>query len=74
MIILILSLSYLLYLVYRVHQDRIAAQRAARRLRIARLRRHADEEGKLMDNGNMAGIYGEYPPSPEMRGVGIYVS
>lgn len=66
-VLAVLSLLYLGFVGYRVHRDRIAAQRAAER----RLIRHADEENWLVGKGDMAGVWGEFPPPPAMRGVGI---
>jgi hypothetical protein len=53
-------------------KNKNVAQRTAERLRIARLRRHADAEIELVKQGDMAGVYGEFPPPPAMRGAGIH--
>lgn len=53
-------------------KEKNAAQRTAERLKIFRLRRHADAETELVKQGDMAGVYGEFPPPPAMRGAGYY--
>ena len=63
-----LVMAGLLFIALAVHtsQQKKAAQRAAERLREFRLIRHAEEEQRLVDNGDVAGIYGGYPPPPGM--------
>lgn len=50
-----------------------AARRVAERQRVARLVRRADEENRLVQDGLMAGVYGQYVPPPSMRGCGIWM-
>lgn len=72
MTILIAIVIFVLFIwTVLVLKDKKTAQRAAERLRVARLRRHADMEDELISKGDMAGVHGEFPPPPSMRGVGI---
>ncbi len=63
-----LALCLLLYL-----KQQKRAARTTERLKVARLRRHAEMELELVRENNMAGVYGEFPPPPAVRGTGIYI-
>lgn len=54
----------------RAYERKKAAQREAER----RLIRNADREHKLVQQGNVDGIYGEYPVPDECRGIGIWLT
>jgi hypothetical protein len=59
---------------YDAYQDEIAAKREVEAARQARLIRHADEEHRLVQQGNLDGVYGSYPVPNELRGVGIWLA
>ncbi|BAX92049.1 hypothetical protein [Mycobacterium shigaense] len=49
------------------------AQRDARAARITRLVHNADHEHRLVQQGDMDGIYGDFPPPDPTRGIGIWL-
>jgi hypothetical protein len=53
---------------------RIAAQREAERQRIKRLRRNATREHRWVQEGRVAGVYGDYPPPEDCEGIGIWLT
>jgi len=69
MVLSVTLLLIVLLCLLHVRQRKRAAQRSAERLKAFRLARHAEEEQRLLDHGDMAGIYGDYPPPP---GLGLY--
>lgn len=58
---------------YEYRQEKKAAERAAERQRIATLIEHADREHRLVQQGNVDGIYGAYPVPDECRGLGVWL-
>jgi hypothetical protein len=58
---------------YHYHQAQKAAQRAAEAARIATLIEHADRQHRLVQRGDMAGIYGSYPVPDDCRGLRIWL-
>ncbi|OMC55347.1 hypothetical protein A5747_13205 [Mycobacterium sp. IS-836] len=75
----VLALSvYLAYklapLEWRAWKRKMAAQREAERQRVRRLERNADREHWWVQQGNVKGIYGDFPPPRECRGLGIWLT
>ena len=56
------------------YQAEIAAQREAEAVRQARLIANADEQHRLVQEGDVAGIFGDYPVPEDLRGVGIWLA
>ena len=51
-----------------------AARHEAERQREQLLIRHADEEHRLVQKGDINGVYGVYPPPASIRGMGIWLT
>lgn len=54
-----------------VLKSKKAARRRAERRKRARMIRHANQQHALVKNNRLAGVYGDYPVPPELRGIGF---
>lgn len=59
---------------WRNRQARLEREHAAEAARIAKLTAHADREHRLIQQGNVDGVYGSYPVPKDLRETGIWLA
>lgn len=70
---LIVAAVIVAWLVFLTACEESERRAKARKAAEAALIEHADREHRLIQQGDMDGIYGEYPVPDECRGMGIWL-